>query len=246
MNEELKDINQKNTIDPKSMPESDFVSQVIGSLSHELRTPLAIISSNVQVLRDFGRTKGDDLARNSILLCEEAVGSMERFIDDIHFLNLSNKNVITHNPQMIDLSRYFNHFLENYSISNYYKKRLKLNVNLSNVNMNIDTGLLDRSLYSFIDNALKFSSDVVTLNVNSTDKELFVCVGDSGFGIPSDDVGSIFNPFFRCNNAKMISGCGLGLPIAKRAVDVMGGHVEVISEVQKGTMVKLKIPNYGG
>ena len=246
MIEELKDINQENTIDQDNMAEIDFVSQIISSLSHELRTPLAIISSNVQMLRDFGLTRGDELARNSILLCEEAVGSMERFVDNIHFLNLSNKKLIALNSQKVDMSSYFSRFIENYSASEYYKKRLKLNVDLSNANMNIDVSLLGRSLYSFIDNALKFSSDVVTLDVNCTDKELFVRVSDAGFGIPSDEIVSIFNPFFRCNNVKMISGCGLGLPIAKRAVDVMGGHIEVISEVKKGTMVKLKIPNYGG
>ncbi len=242
----MKDINQKNTIDLEHMPENDFVSQVISSLSHELRTPLAIISSNVQMLTDIGMAKGDDLARNSILLCEEAVGSMERFVDNIHFLNLSNKKLIAQNSQKVDLVSYFSHFVENYSASEYYKKRLNLNMDLSNENMNVDTSLLDRSLYSFVDNALKFSSDVVTLDVNCTDKELFVRVSDAGFGIPADEIGAIFNPFYRCQNVKMISGCGLGLPIAKRAVDAMGGQIEVISEVQNGTMVKLKIPNDGG
>ena len=246
MIKELKDIKQDNTTVQDSVPEKDFVSQVLSSLSHELRTPLAIISSNVQMLRDFGSENGDDLTQNSILLCEEAVGSMERFMEDIHFLNLSNKKIIAHNPKMVDLSNYFSHFIENYNTSDYYKKRLNLNVDLSHVNMNIDTGLLDRSLNCFIDNALKFSSDVVTLDVNCADKELFICIEDIGYGIPAADIESIFNSFFRCNNVKMISGCGLGLSIAKSAVDVMGGQIEVISEVQVGTTVKLKIPNYGG
>ncbi|MCX5672832.1 MAG: sensor histidine kinase, partial [Planctomycetota bacterium] len=62
-------------------------------------------------------------------------------------------------------------------------------------------------------------------------------VADTGIGISADELPRVFDEFFRGEKAKQTvqHGTGLGLAIAKRVVDMHGGHIEVTSEVGRGT-----------
>jgi two-component system phosphate regulon sensor histidine kinase PhoR len=69
-------------------------------------------------------------------------------------------------------------------------------------------------------------------------------VQDSGIGIPPDDIGHLFDRFFRASNATMAGrpGSGLGLSIVKEVAELHGGRVEVTSTLGSGTTVHLFLP----
>lgn len=73
------------------------------------------------------------------------------------------------------------------------------------------------------------------------DKLTFI-VTDHGIGIAREDLPSIFDPFYRTQNAIHLEGTGLGLNIVKRMIDVLNGTIHVESEIDKGTSFKVAIP----
>ncbi|MGQ8337932.1 sensor histidine kinase [Sunxiuqinia sp. A32] len=226
----------------KSMNE-DSSKQIISSISHELRTPLSIISSNLQLLKSTNGQIDDEIRSETFMLCDEAIKSMSRFLDDIYFLNVSIKGELKRIPEEFNIKKYFKKLLKEFSFLDFENDRLLLTMDLASKKMIVDKELLSRSMHNVISNALKFSPDKVIIDVKFDGKLLMVTVEDKGIGIPEDEIDLIFTPFFRANNVKMISGTGLGMSITKKSLDCLGGEINIESEVSKGTIVKLIIPN---
>ena len=219
--------------------------QIISSISHELRTPLSIISSNLQLLQSWKGEIDEDIRKETFDLCEEAIKSMSRFLDDIYFLNISNKGELKKEIEKVDLLKYFNTLVKEFAFSEFDEQRLKLSFEFKEDIVFVDKELLKRIMYNVISNALKFSPDDVDVNVCSNDHQIMIDVSDKGIGIDKEELELVFEPFFRGNNVKMISGTGLGMSIVKKSLDCMGGKIELESNIGKGTNVKIIIPTNG-
>ncbi len=65
---------------------------------------------------------------------------------------------------------------------------------------------------------------------------------DEGIGIPEDSFALLFEPFYRASNIEAVKGTGLGLSIVKMCVELHNGHIDVESELGKGTTFSLDFP----
>ena len=65
---------------------------------------------------------------------------------------------------------------------------------------------------------------------------------DTGAGIPPADLARVFEPFFRADAARSGPGAGLGLALAKRIVEALGGRIEAASEPTRGSRFAVSIP----
>ena len=99
---------------------------------------------------------------------------------------------------------------------------------------------------NLISNAIKYTPDGGKIKIAATvgDAALNITVSDNGFGISHEDVGRVFDKFFRVKNKKtrQITGSGLGLGIVKAIVEAHHGKVEVKSELGKGSAFSVYIP----
>ena len=224
--------------------ESDSGKQIISSISHELRTPLAIISSNIQMLKKFSYALDDRLVRETFSLCDEAISSMTDFIEDIHFLNTANKGRLTLKVEEIGLESFIADCINQSVTSDFNHSRIHLEMNLTTPAIKTDRLLLYKILDNLLDNALKFSGEVVNFRVYADMMQLIVDISDEGVGVPPDELSTIFEPFKRCENVRMLTGCGLGLAIVKKCSDMINARVEVESELGKRTTFKLIVPNH--
>ena len=88
-------------------------------------------------------------------------------------------------------------------------------------------------------NAIKYTPDGGSVSVKAEDKDKFVEfeISDTGIGIPDDEIGHVFDEFYRASNARKTEkdGTGMGLPIAKQIVESHGGTIKVTSAIGKGT-----------
>jgi len=81
-------------------------------------------------------------------------------------------------------------------------------------------------------------------NKSNEHLEMCISVADRGLGIRPRDLDHIFEPFYRATEVSeaQIHGTGLGLPLAKRVVEAMGGRITVTSEIGKGSTFIVHLP----
>jgi signal transduction histidine kinase len=107
-----------------------------------------------------------------------------------------------------------------------------------------DKKLLKNIFINLITNAIKFSDEGSPIKVVTKREDVFAktSVTDSGIGISEEDQEHLFSSFFRAANAMNIHGSGLGLHIVKRYLDLLGGEVNLQSQLNKGTTINFTIP----
>jgi signal transduction histidine kinase len=106
-------------------------------------------------------------------------------------------------------------------------------------------------LHNLISNAVKYGGDDRQITLRSftspgpqrSSREVRISVADRGIGIDSSEIDHIFDPFYRSPrvNAAQIHGTGLGLSLAKRIAESMGGRISVSSELSTGSTFTLHL-----
>jgi two-component system sensor histidine kinase SenX3 len=125
--------------------------------------------------------------------------------------------------------------------------RLTMPANLEGARILADRLLLYQAVSNLVTNAIKYSPSGTTVRVNVTngDGRVRFQVADQGCGIPADETAKVFEKFYRRGNkeTREQSGFGLGLAFVKEVAVKHGGDVLVESEVGKGSVFTLWIPN---
>jgi signal transduction histidine kinase len=110
---------------------------------------------------------------------------------------------------------------------------------------------LARCLQNLIGNAAKYGGDQRWVGIrawmaegSNGGNEICISVADRGIGIRPEDLGHIFEPFYRASEVTeaQIHGTGLGLPLAKKIAQALGGTITVASEFGKGSTFTLHLP----
>jgi signal transduction histidine kinase len=220
----------------RELAEREFVSNA----AHELRNPLAGISGAVEVLR--GGAKDDREAREHFLRrLEQDTERITRLTDSL--LTLARiESVGESGPEVLDVGIACEEAAQAFVPPDGIGFELDLEPDLAAQG---DRVLLRQVLIGLLGNAFKHSSapGLVTLRASrATDEEILIEVTDTGSGIPPGEVDRVFERFFRGTDSREKEGFGLGLSIAKRMVDVMGGEIGVSSEVGKGSDFWVRLP----
>jgi signal transduction histidine kinase len=96
--------------------------------------------------------------------------------------------------------------------------------------------LLKTAFLNLMDNACKFSEDhAVTIRLEATEKNILLQFSDTGKGIPKQDRGLVFQPFYRSENTANIKGYGIGLSLVERIVKLHNGTIAIRPNEPKGT-----------
>ena len=228
--------------------QSSFETQrrFIDNASHELSTPLASIGSQLDVVlqreRDLYEYKrvissvNDDVKRlgflvKSLLEIAKLSGSAK----GIELVELRIDEILMRLPS------------EMKKIDSTYEVKLEfqdLPDEEEALTLHGNEELLVSAFKNIVHNACKFSPDHTAIVRLSTDKDqLKVAVEDHGPGISAEEFKSVFQPFFRSERTSIISGSGLGLPLAQQIIRLYGGQIEVFSEKGKGTTFTITLSN---
>jgi len=115
--------------------------------------------------------------------------------------------------------------------------------------MLLDKDKIYEAIYNIVDNSIKYTepSGWIKVRLASEPTTAIIEVEDNGVGIPKSDIGQIFERFYRVDKARAreTGGTGLGLAIAQEAVNMHGGHIEVLSEESQGSRFVIILPYTG-
>ncbi|MDO8547582.1 MAG: response regulator [Nitrospirales bacterium] len=217
-------------------------SEFLASMSHEIRTPMNAIIGMADLLAETPLTHEQ---KEYVQIFRRASGTLLTLINDILDLSKVEAGHMELEEVDFDLNDVVENAVEIVAIR-AHEKGLELT---SHVMPNVPTDLvgdptrLRQVLLNLLGNAIKFteSGEVilrVTKNPASTEPgALHFSISDSGIGIPSDKLGTIFERFTQVDSSttRRYGGTGLGLTISKRLVELMGGRIGVESLVGQGT-----------
>ncbi|MBF0494509.1 MAG: PAS domain-containing sensor histidine kinase [Candidatus Omnitrophica bacterium] len=223
-------------------------SEFLANMSHELRTPLNSINGFSEVLYDetFGPlnvkqkkyidnilTSGKHLLLliNQILdMAKVEAGKMKLVLSILHMKDLLNEISLL----VADMAG---------------RKKLKVLLEIAEDLPDIEGDELKvkEILYNLLSNAVKFTPEFGTigLRAEAAGSEIEIVVWDAGIGIASENMGKIFEGFFRVDTpySRVTEGTGLGLPLSKKLVELHGGKFFVASEgLNKGTEIRFTLP----
>ena len=112
-----------------------------------------------------------------------------------------------------------------------------------------DRGRIEQVLINMVSNAIKYTRDGgrVKMTAGAKDGQVWCTVRDNGIGIPQQDVGRVFDRFYRVDKARSreSGGTGLGLSIASEIVSRHGGTLEIESKEGRGTAITVRLPVEG-
>jgi signal transduction histidine kinase len=220
----------------RQLAEREFVSNA----AHELRNPIAGISGAIEVLRSGA--KDDPEAREHFL--DRLAADAERISRLTHsLLTLARIEASgVSESDVVDVAI----AAEEAAQAVVAPDGLSLSIEVeSGLSVRGDPALLRQVMIMLLTNAFKHTDPdgTVTLRGRAGEHgEAVVEVSDTGTGIPAEEQERIFERFYRGGNALETEGFGLGLSIARRMVEVMGGEIGVRSEVGEGSTFWFRLP----
>ncbi|KYG79982.1 histidine kinase [Roseivirga seohaensis] len=211
--------------------------QFTSDASHELRTPLSTLRGTLEVLIRKPRTQSEYEQKVQYGLNE--IDRMGNIVEQLLLLaRFDSKSEIEEN-HLISLVSLVDEVLTRNG-NTISQKNLKVNFEVkAETETLVPQYYASLILENIIINAIKYSLEGKTLSIEISEEGKYtLCkISDQGIGIKQEDLSSLFNPFFRSDalEHKQITGAGLGLSIAKKAVDAIGAQITVESKINKGT-----------
>lgn len=215
--------------------------QFVSNASHELKTPIAIIKSYAQLIQRQGKVN-PEVIEESVEAIDFETDRMTQLIQQMLMLaTLDRGDALTY--QTVDLVKLARDSVR--SISTAFNRKIQFETSVTEVEASVDAEKINQVLYILLDNARKYSDDLIQLSIEQTDDQVIISVIDRGDGISGYDQEKIFDRLYRIDQGRSreTGGTGLGLSIAKEIVLAHGGKLSLTSEQGKGSTFSIMIPN---
>lgn len=207
----------------------DFVSNV----SHEFKTPLSVIEGYAALIE---RGSADERCREYAGRISASAKRLSKLAGNILLLSRLENQTVSIEKAPFRLDKRLREAILLHE-RGWTEKKLELDLELPETEITGSADLLDEVWSNLIGNAVKFSREGGTLGVRITESgdKVAVAVSDTGCGIPEEARARIFEKFYQADASRASEGNGLGLPLARRIVELHGGTVEVSSEAGRGS-----------
>jgi signal transduction histidine kinase len=207
--------------------------EFLAILAHELRNPLAPVVNALQYLRMRGPTTAETEWAQDVI--NRQVQYMTRLIDDLMDVSRINRGHIRLMREQVTLARVIEEAVEaNLPIIEQMRHRFEIDLPPQTVMLHADSTRLAQVVLNLINNAAKYTEPGGRIDLRATveDGVVTISVRDTGIGIPTDKLSTIFEMFSQVEGALSRSqgGLGIGLYLVKRLVEMHEGTIEARSE----------------
>lgn len=220
---------------------ADFVSGV----SHELRTPLAQIRMFSETLL-LGRVRTDEERRRSLEIIVNESRRLTHQVDNVLLYSRSERDGMRLDAAEVELGRLVDEVAEAFSpLAQAAGCRLEVAASTGCV-ARVDAALLRQALLNLLDNAVKYGprGQTVRLGLEVERTRIRLWVEDEGPGVPAEDRGRIWEPYFRmrAHRESSVAGSGIGLSVVREVAEAHGGEARVERPEGGGARFVLVLP----
>ncbi len=216
-------------------------SSLLTNISHELRTPLIGITGYAELLLDETDDEPKKQMLEDILLSGKRLTNTVDLIMDLAMLESESFELVKEKLNITEV-------LEETCLTYEYVARKKglgfvFEKGKNEIFIEADKRLLSRAVKYVLDNAVKFTKKGSIKVCVSANHNVEIKIIDTGIGIPKDKMDIIFKPFRQVSEGfdRYYEGTGLGLTLARKFIEALGGEVSVESDLSKGTVVSIKL-----
>ena len=213
------------------------------SVSHDIKAPLASIVGYIELMQMENKNDIDMQRLNSMKYSSQHILSLLSNLLEFssleqgkQFIKRADFNV----SELCDqLATMFKPIAENKQLKFFYHKNIS-----DDLYINSDSLKIKQVVSNIISNALKYTIEgEVHFGVYLINNKLIFNVIDQGIGIPNDKIEEMFKPFSRAdNNIGLAEGNGFGLFVVRGLLELLGGNIKVMSELEKGSHFEISIP----
>lgn len=222
---------------------NEIKSRFVSMASHEFRTPLSTILSSATLVSKYPSTEEFEKREKHIRRIKDSVTHMNELLEDFLSLGKLEEGKVSITVSAFDVKEFTEDVVD--EMRPHLKSGQEIVcANSMNERFTTDKRMLKNILLNMLSNAIKFSPEgkKITLNTRFDNDQLILSVTDEGIGIPEEDQPHLFSTFFRAKNVSNIQGTGLGLPIVKRYVNLLGGDISLKSRLNEGTTLTVTLP----
>jgi two-component system heavy metal sensor histidine kinase CusS len=220
------------------------ISQFSDDVAHELRTPVNNLRGEIEVA--LSKARSGEEYREILGSCLEECARISRLIQSLLFLARTESAAEMLQRETVDVGK------ELATVQEFYEAAASdagIRLRTSTVNelcMSADRTLLQQAIGNLVSNAIAHTppGGAVEIGAGAEGAWLTVKVADTGCGIAAEHLPHVFERFYRADPARSNSAnnVGLGLAVVKSIVTRHRGHVEIDSEIDRGTEVRLVFP----
>lgn len=211
------------------------------NVSHELKSPLTSISGYAELIKN-GMVKDEDIKKFSGIIFDEA-GQMLRLIENIILISKLDEKPELKCEEEVSIKETIDEILDLYK-GKIDAKNLSVECHIEEgLKKNVPLGMLSELYRNLISNAIKYNKDggKIIITVEKRGDNIISKITDTGIGLEKDEIPRIFERFYMVDKGRNrnTNSTGLGLAIVKHIVEDMGGTIDVMSTLNKGTTFKV-------
>lgn len=223
-------------------------AEFVSVASHELKTPINVIVGYLELLQENIYGELNPKQREILLTLGKQAQTLTRLVKRLLDISRFEAGGGKLERRQIDLDRFLHAFESSFQVLALQREISFKVVRGADLPAHVlwDEDRINEVLGNLLSNAFKFTDrgGTVELAVEGVDNEVSITVGDSGAGIPPEQLPHIFEKFYQANNQAQSSarGTGLGLAIAREIVEAHGGTISVSSNMGVGTTFTICLP----
>lgn len=219
---------------------NQFKDDLIAVLAHDFKGPLTTIVGYADMLED--RLLEENRTLDAIQAIRDAAMRLAGLANDTLSLSRIEQGELRLSEAILDVGALTAQVVE----SLRGQREIEMVVDGNDLRILGDAARLRQVLENIIGNAIKYSppGQPVTVRAAGDGESIRVCVTDRGIGVPSEEIGFLFDRFSRASNARRssVKGSGLGLYLANVIAQRHGGRIEVESQVGSGSTFTFVLP----
>jgi len=214
-------------------------AEMARQVAHEIKNPLTPIQLSAEHLRRVHQDRGEPMGE-VLEGCVDSILSQVKLLRQISAEFSSFASSPTAKPAPVDVPELVADVIDPYRTGLAGRIDVRNHVAPPLPPVFVDRTLVARSLANVVENALHAMPGAGTLTIEAAADDRFVAlrVNDTGVGMDDDALSRVFEPYFSTKT----TGTGLGLPIARRNIELNGGTIEVQSGKGRGTTVVVRLP----